>query len=228
MPIVIPPQEVQRRRNVSIISLKLSHQKLILNKAWYRNSYVEAYWEIEDTAIDVYEMALTPIIFLAGILAVYFLVVAIGVGFVLLGHLILRSAGPTGNPTLAPSTNYPLTGTLELSSIGAAIFALPVMFAWRYIPMDPRWGKLGILFNILLKILLAVFYGSFSGATGSGILLATNEGILPAAVATTAGAVGGLTIAPPFIFITLTLLYWQRKRCMVPLSPLAPSRTSMV
>jgi hypothetical protein len=202
----------------------------MFNEAWYRNSYVTAYWEIEDAAIDVYEMALTPIIVLAGILAVYFLVVTIGVGFVLLGHLLLRSAGPTGNPTLAAYTNYPLTGTLELSSIGAAILALPAMFTWRYIPilMEPRWGKLGVLLN---KIILAIFYGSFSGAIGSGILLSSmpwNKAVLPVSVALTAGALGALTVAPPFILITLALIYWQRRLCMVPLSPLAPSPTRMV
>jgi hypothetical protein len=192
---------------------------------------VTAYWEIEDTVLDVYEMALTPIVVLAGILAAYVLVVAIGVGFVLLGHLLLRSIGPTGNPTLAAYTHYPLTSTLELSSIGAAIFALPAMFAWRYIPMNPRLGNLGILFNTLLKIILAVFYGSFSGGVGSGILLATmpwNKGLLPADLATTAGALGGLTVAPPFIFITLIRVYWQRKPCTAPLSPLAPSPMRMV
>jgi hypothetical protein len=204
----------------------------MLKAAWYHNSYVTAYWEIEDAAVDVYEMALEPIVILGGILAVYLLVVAAGVGFVLLGHLLLRGiAQASGDSTFAPYSNYTLTGTLELSSIGAAIFALPSMFAWKYIPTDPRWGKSGVVLNSLSKIMLALVYGAFSGATGSAILLAAlplNIGVLPAGLATVAGLLGGLAVSPPFVLIILFLLYLQRKRCMVPPRTLAPTHRSTV
>jgi len=204
----------------------------MLNIAWYRNSYVTAYWEIEDVAMDVYEMALTPIVLAAGVLAVYAVVVATGVGFVVVGYLLLRRlVPPFGNPGIHAYASYPLTGILELSSVGAAIFALPTIFAWHYLPMKLEWGLCGLLLNVLLKIILSALYGTLSGAAGSGLLLLSmprNTDVLPVLLAMVAGALGGLVASPPVNLVAASLVYWQKRHCTAPVNMSTPLRGNIV
>lgn len=186
-----------------------------ITAAWYRNSYVAAYLEMEDVAVEIYEMALKPMAVAGAVLLAYIFIVAIGFVSVVVGHLILRAATtrPDHNPVLDIYLVYPLVGTLKLSAVGSSVMALPFALAWGGLSVLKRRDILGTWTSALLSASATVIYGMLSGASGSSVLSSAipSTELLPVTAAMLCGALGGLIAMVLFIIIQLLLLRRPRK-----------------
>ncbi|CCA73468.1 hypothetical protein PIIN_07422 [Serendipita indica DSM 11827] len=96
---------------------------------WYRNSWVVAYWEIEDYAMDIYEDALKPLAVLMAVTLCWGLFVCLGSGIVVLGHVLLRTL-IFHHEQLTGLSNAQLLYTFRLSILGglfASFICIPLL-----------------------------------------------------------------------------------------------------
>ncbi|KIM24304.1 hypothetical protein M408DRAFT_27140 [Serendipita vermifera MAFF 305830] len=182
----------------------------VQDKPWYRNSYITAYWEMEDVAMDIYEMSLTPVAIAGFITTVYLLVGVLGFILVLVGHLILRAVAGSTVPAVAWRTfgAYSISSTMKLSSIGASLIALPIVLMWTGLSLCKASSKLWAITINLTRIISVVLYGMFAGAAGSSICaqVMPETKVLPVTEAMVCGALGGLLFVPLTILGILTYM----------------------
>lgn len=171
---------------------------------WYRNSWVVAYWEIEDYAMDIYEDALKPLAVLMAVTLCWGLFVCLGSGIVVLGHVLLRTL-IFHHEQLTGLSNAQLLYTFRLSILGglfASFICIPLL------ELTSR-RKLGF-FRFSLAYISTAFvlsaYGALSGCLGSTMLnaLVVDSALyLKPVGALAAGAMGGVVCSPLLTAIVL-------------------------